>query len=61
MENVFDKLDDAAKNGRGIELTSSEVWLLMELTGEEIATQGSVYEHWREVFEDYEREKSRDN
>lgn len=60
MDNVFDKLDGASNSGQGIELTPSEVWLLMELAGEEIAKAGGHFEHCREMIEDYEREKSRD-
>ena len=60
MDNVFNKISDAANNGRGVELTASEVWLLTELAGDEIAKAGGTFETWQDMFEDYDREKRRD-
>ena len=60
METVFDKLHDAAQYERGVELTYSDVWLLMVLAGDEIATAARQYEHWEELFEGYERTKTSD-
>ena len=60
MPSVFEKLDDAEKNGKGVELTCSEVWLLMELAGETIAKASDNYEQWRERFKEHEQMKHRD-
>ena len=46
------KLDEASKAGRGIELSASEVWLLMEHAGEAIVMAGDKFSEWQEKFRD---------
>ena len=60
MDNVFDKIRDAAANGQGVKLTVSEVWLLDELAGEEIAKAGNVFEGTQELLEGYDIAKRLD-
>ncbi|MCY3764508.1 MAG: hypothetical protein OXH06_03660 [Gemmatimonadetes bacterium] len=60
MATVFEKLDDAYHNDRGVTLTFSEVWMLMELTGDEIPKARDRFEQWQDFLEEFETMKARD-
>ena len=51
---VFEKLEDARRNAEGIELSSADVWLLMEMAGEEIHLAGDRWDEWQERFKEFE-------
>ena len=60
MENVFDKITDAVARGSGVTLTSSEIWLLDEMVGEQIAVAAGEFVRMQDLFEEYAREKNRE-
>lgn len=60
MDNVFDKVRTANSRDVGVELPASDVWLLMEVAGEALGEAEGRYDHWKEVFDDYERVKRRE-
>ena len=52
---------DASNSGRGITLNPSEVWMLLELTGDAIPLAGDKLEERLEFFEEYEAMKRLDD
>ena len=59
--NVFRQLADASNSGSGISLKPSEVWMLLELTGDAIPLAGDKLEERCEFFEEYEVMKRLDD
>lgn len=49
---VFDRLHTAVSNGRGVELTAAEVWLLWELAGDALAKAEAEYGKWQDRFQE---------
>ena len=53
--NVFEKLHGAGQNATGVDLTASDVNLLLESAGDAITEAEVDYEKWREIFDECER------
>ena len=60
-DNVFRKLVNASTDGKGITLKPSEVWMLLELTGDAIPLAGDLLEERCDFFEEYEVMKRLDD
>ena len=56
---VFEKLHAAAQNGCEVDLTASDVNLLLESAGDAITEAEADYEKWREIFDECERLEQR--
>ena len=59
-KQVFQKLDSANTNGKGVELSATDVWLLMEMVGDEIGQAGGRFEECEGMLRDYELYKRRE-
>lgn len=59
--DVFERLSYAAKNDKGIELSPSEVWLLMRFVGDGIEKSADSFRSWCKFFDNYELVKRLDN
>ena len=60
-ETVFDRLTDALTNGMGVSLSHAEIELLLSVLGDEFGKAESAYEHWRDIFDEYERNAQREH
>ena len=52
--NVFEKILYASTNGQGVTLKPSEVWLLLELTGDAIPLANDKMLEWSEFYKELE-------